>query len=150
LANTYGHWITSAKEEKKKLTAIMAKLEEKKTGDEMVLQIYHSTLPEVNIFDPNYRGYMYNPYGDMNLYDNYNYYLKDSSQRQPSWLDHIFRYNWSRVQAYQRFKSEIGLERLKDTEMRFVALYEKIMAQPESEREYETDISFDTPFLEPL
>lgn len=63
-------------------------------------------------------------------------------------LDRFFTWNYSRENTYQKMKKEIPISELVKLQKSFVFLYQKIVLQAQNELEYDSDISFDTPFLE--
>lgn len=100
-------------------------------------------------------GYFYLSY-DPNSWP-FNYYFllppnerMDSQYKPKSTLDRVFIWNHSKETAFRNMQKDMPIEELIKLQEGSHKLYQKISHQPENEREYETDISFDTPFLEPL
>ncbi|OGD64036.1 hypothetical protein A2160_04600 [Candidatus Beckwithbacteria bacterium RBG_13_42_9] len=73
---------------------------------------------------------------------------KEAVYVQNQGLDRIFTWNASRAKAYQSMKMEIDYHQLLSLQRKYWQLYRKISSQPQEERDYETDISFDSPFLQ--
>lgn len=63
-------------------------------------------------------------------------------------LDRLYIWNWSKKQAYKNMSQELPLSRLLALQDAYLRLYQKISHQPVDERGYDTDISFNTPFLD--
>lgn len=62
-------------------------------------------------------------------------------------LDRLFTFNLSEYRAHQFLKNQIPLEKLLNLEARYHDLYLQVTQQPPSERDYEQDISLNTPLL---
>lgn len=62
-------------------------------------------------------------------------------------LDRVFTWNASRQQGYEFLRDDIGLTKLLALQRQYFLLYDKVVNQPEGEKEYEFDISLNTPFL---
>ncbi len=65
-------------------------------------------------------------------------------------LDRLYIWNWSKAEAYGRIKEDIPRAELFDLQQHFSDLAHKISMQASNEWDYEIDISFNTPFLDPL
>lgn len=74
--------------------------------------------------------------------------LQNKSQR--TLLDNILSWNPTKQNALVRFQKEMPIQTLLDLQQKYFVLYRQISQQPDSEREYDADISLDTPFLTPL
>lgn len=92
-------------------------------------------------------GYYNEPYylGQQNNF----YELKktDKNVREPGFLDKLYKWNYSQYQAYKNIKHDMPFEVLLKLQKQYFSLYEKIQKQPQKERSFKSDISFDTPFL---
>lgn len=65
-------------------------------------------------------------------------------------LSFLYQWNYSRQQAYRNMKQDMPYQKLFELQKKYFELNEKIYNQPEGQRDYDFDISFDTPFLDPL
>ncbi len=71
-----------------------------------------------------------------------------SRQPLPDGLGQLFLWNRADAHAYQMLKKDIGPVQLAALQEAFYLHYDRILTQPENEREYEHDLSFRSPFLE--
>ncbi len=69
------------------------------------------------------------------------------AQFQLNTRDYVFTWNGSNQAAYEKFTKEITVDQLLSLQKHYFELYHKIIMQPKEERDYDIDISFDTPFL---
>lgn len=65
-------------------------------------------------------------------------------------LDRFFVWNKAKVDALNKMQQDMPLEKLLALQKAYFSLFQKIALQSENERDYDTDISFSTPFLFPL
>ena len=66
---------------------------------------------------------------------------------EPGTLDYTFAWNGSEFSAYEKMKQEMPIEKLLQMQQAYYSLYYKINGQPEAERDYDIDVSFNTPLL---
>lgn len=78
------------------------------------------------------------------------YFQKVAGKQKIGLLDKLFTWNYSSARVYAVIRGTIGVDSLLDLQKRFMIFYRKISSQERGEIEYDTDISFDTPFLAPL
>lgn len=64
-----------------------------------------------------------------------------------SWLDQLFSFNYSEQKAFETIIKEISLDDLFTMQYMYQSLHKRIAFQPENERDYEIDISLNSPFL---
>ena len=64
-------------------------------------------------------------------------------------LDSLYIFNTSKIEVLRRMRYDMPIEHLLQVQKEYVTLFRKIASQPENERDYDTDISFNTPFLMP-
>lgn len=76
-------------------------------------------------------------------------YFYDTSISQPNidQIDKLLTWNSSEFQAFKKFKSQVNISNLLNNENKALDLYKKIMSQPCSERNFDIDISLESPFL---
>lgn len=68
-------------------------------------------------------------------------------REQDSVLDYFYNWNFSRQQAFALMKEEMPITKLLDLQRKYVDNYKVISTQPESERDYDMDISTLSPLL---
>lgn len=73
--------------------------------------------------------------------------LVTQAEDQPGTWDFLFSWNGSRARAFEGIKQDIPLENLFLLQKRYFELEQKIRRQSPEEREFDIDISFNTPFL---
>jgi hypothetical protein len=79
----------------------------------------------------------------------YQLYLHDTSiPPKKELLDRLFTWNTAELGTYNRLRQEIPLSEVLTLQDVYFNLRERILTQPETERSFDVDISFDTPFLE--
>ncbi len=69
---------------------------------------------------------------------------------QPTVWSRLASWNGIEEHVYRQFRMDIPYGDLQQLQERYLTLYERILAQNDSEKEYAQDISFDAPFLAPI
>ncbi len=72
----------------------------------------------------------------------------DVHQQKVGSIDKIFNWNYGRSLVYQKMKNEINYKTLLSLQYQHYILYKMIIRNNPGDTNYDTDISFDTPFLE--
>ncbi len=78
------------------------------------------------------------------------YILRAHQEKNLTTLDWIYRWNKTDQEVFQRLKADIRLEELFQLQDSYIRLWEKILSQPEKDREIHVDISFDAPFVDSI
>ena len=79
--------------------------------------------------------------------DQYFYIQKSLEDERLFGLDYVLSYNPLDKQLYELIKRDIGYENLLEMQKLDFSLQKSIAAQPDSERDFDIDISLDSPFL---
>ena|SRR3989344_3597694 len=80
-------------------------------------------------------------------YNQLNYKYGPLSKKKAVYLDKIYTYNFSEELAYKIIRKGIRFSELIVLEKNYIELNNRINSQAEGEREFDIDISFNTPFL---
>lgn len=83
----------------------------------------------------------------LNHYHQLNFKYGAVSVKKKDYLDEIFTFNFSEKRAYKLIMNEIPFSELLVLEQNYIDLNNKINGQSEGEREFDIDVSFNTPFL---
>ena len=62
-------------------------------------------------------------------------------------LDKVYTWNLAEVSAFNQMKQEITIQELLNLQKTYFELYRRILAQPNGQQDYETDVSLNTPLL---
>lgn len=94
----------------------------------------------------------YNPFyqvinPDDKIFNQEHFYRETLAYKKRSALDIIFNWHFGKIRTYQSVRDKIGFQKLFILQEQFIRLYQKITQQPVDERDYQSDISFNTPFL---
>lgn len=73
--------------------------------------------------------------------------IRNEARRKVTSLDKLFTYNVSSHQAFKNIYQDMPIETLISLQNTYLKLYDRIASQPEKERDYEIDISTDSPLL---
>lgn len=75
----------------------------------------------------------------------YNFYSKNKNKYTN--FDKFLSWNYTEDKVYNRMKNEMSIKNLLELQNRFYVLFQKIANQKEDERNFDYDVSFQTPFL---
>ncbi len=82
-----------------------------------------------------------------NNYGHGTFYIPRQAQNQGGSLGNLWRFNLSEQRAFERMKSDIPLTNLLQLQKMYFLVFRKIITQPQSERDFEFDISLASPLV---
>lgn len=78
------------------------------------------------------------------------FFIIDETRTALSGLELLYRFNLQEYFVYQQMKQDMPFKNFIELQKQYTFLWKKILAQPENERAFFQDISFETPLIEPL
>jgi hypothetical protein len=132
--------------------------------EKAIAEYFTRKIAQLNVSDPDFGSIV----KDMIVYRNFGVYINFNSKDGPinmfygfwldgfavrksgsnaTFLDRLYTFNLADRNAYEKLKKDIPIDQLVALQNQFRKLFEKIASQPNGERDYNTDISFQTPFL---